>query len=51
MLCVFRTGRFTLRREHNSKLIVTVPSGVQTSGNPDGKKYFNGVALSVSIAL
>ncbi|KAM9850131.1 DNA-directed RNA polymerase I subunit RPA1 [Aulostomus maculatus] len=26
-----RSGRFTIRREHNSKLIVTMPSGVQTS--------------------
>ncbi|XP_008325949.1 DNA-directed RNA polymerase I subunit RPA1 [Cynoglossus semilaevis] len=25
------SGRFTIRREHNSKLIVTMPTGVQTS--------------------
>ncbi|XP_041653326.1 DNA-directed RNA polymerase I subunit RPA1, partial [Cheilinus undulatus] len=30
-----RSGRFTLRREHNSKLIVTMPSGAQTLGNTD----------------
>uniref|UniRef100_UPI0037E9A883 DNA-directed RNA polymerase I subunit RPA1 n=1 Tax=Semicossyphus pulcher TaxID=241346 RepID=UPI0037E9A883 len=30
-----RSGRFTLRREHNSKLIITMPSGVQTTGNTD----------------
>ncbi|XP_034738937.1 DNA-directed RNA polymerase I subunit RPA1 isoform X2 [Etheostoma cragini] len=28
-----RSGRFTVRREHNSKLIVTMPSGVQTGDN------------------
>lgn len=49
MLCVFRTGRFTVRREHNSKLIVTVPSGVQPSGNTDGKKYFEDIVLLISI--
>lgn len=35
--CVFRSGRFTVRREHNSKLIVTMPAGVQISENTDGK--------------
>ncbi|XP_076595923.1 DNA-directed RNA polymerase I subunit RPA1 [Chaetodon auriga] len=30
-----RSGRFTVRREHNSKLIVTMPSGAQISGNTD----------------
>ncbi|KAM7417105.1 hypothetical protein PAMA_016965 [Pampus argenteus] len=30
-----RSGRFTIRREHNSKLIVTMPSGLQTSDNTD----------------
>ncbi|KAF1384376.1 hypothetical protein PFLUV_G00117690 [Perca fluviatilis] len=30
-----RSGRFTVRREHNSKLIVTMPSGVQTVDNTD----------------
>uniref|UniRef100_A0A8C4FG15 DNA-directed RNA polymerase subunit n=1 Tax=Dicentrarchus labrax TaxID=13489 RepID=A0A8C4FG15_DICLA len=29
-VCVCRSGRFTVRREHNSKLIVTMPSGGQT---------------------
>ncbi|XP_059201503.1 DNA-directed RNA polymerase I subunit RPA1 [Centropristis striata] len=29
-----RSGRFTVRREHNSKLIVTMPGG-QTTGNTD----------------
>lgn len=40
-LCVWvcRSGRFTVRREHNSKLIVTMPSGVQTSDNTDGECY------------
>ncbi|XP_073342711.1 DNA-directed RNA polymerase I subunit RPA1 [Pagrus major] len=31
-----RSGRFTVRREHNSKLIVTMPSGAQTPANTDG---------------
>lgn len=30
-----RSGRFTVRREHNSKLIVTMPSGAKTTGNTD----------------
>ncbi|KAM9357147.1 DNA-directed RNA polymerase I subunit RPA1 [Symphorus nematophorus] len=30
-----RSGRFTVRREHNSKLIVTMPSGGQTSEKTD----------------
>ncbi|KAM7388994.1 hypothetical protein PAMP_022994 [Pampus punctatissimus] len=30
-----RSGRFTIRREHNSKLIVTMPSGLQSSDNTD----------------
>ncbi|XP_062281970.1 DNA-directed RNA polymerase I subunit RPA1 [Scomber scombrus] len=30
-----RRGRFTVRREHNSKLIVTMPSGAKTDGNTD----------------
>ncbi|XP_068570320.1 DNA-directed RNA polymerase I subunit RPA1 isoform X2 [Cebidichthys violaceus] len=30
-----RSGRFTVRHEHNSKLIVTMPSGVQTSADTD----------------
>ncbi|KAM7000703.1 DNA-directed RNA polymerase I subunit RPA1 isoform 2-T2 [Tautogolabrus adspersus] len=30
-----RSGRFTLRREHNSKLIVTMPSGAKTVGKTD----------------
>ncbi|XP_019113909.2 DNA-directed RNA polymerase I subunit RPA1 [Larimichthys crocea] len=30
-----RTGTFTVRREHNTKLIVTVPSGGQISGYTD----------------
>lgn len=29
------SGRSTVRREHNSKLIVTMPSGVKTSGDTD----------------
>lgn len=29
-----------MRREHNSKLIVTMPSGVQTGDNTSGKAYF-----------
>lgn len=29
-----------VRREHNSKLIVTMPAGAQTIGNTDGKLYF-----------
>lgn len=39
-----RSGRFTVRREHNSKLIVTMPSGAQTdSTNEDlvaGKRVY-----------
>uniref|UniRef100_A0A3P8TDS0 DNA-directed RNA polymerase subunit n=1 Tax=Amphiprion percula TaxID=161767 RepID=A0A3P8TDS0_AMPPE len=30
-----RSGRSTVRREHNSKLIVTMPSGAQSSGETD----------------
>ncbi|XP_074503841.1 DNA-directed RNA polymerase I subunit RPA1 [Sebastes fasciatus] len=30
-----RSGRFTVRREHNSKLIVTMPSGVKTGDKTD----------------
>uniref|UniRef100_A0A3B5AX27 DNA-directed RNA polymerase n=1 Tax=Stegastes partitus TaxID=144197 RepID=A0A3B5AX27_9TELE len=40
-LCVCRCGRSTVRREHNSKLIVTMPSGAQTGGKADGKKCSN----------
>lgn len=29
-----------VRREHNSKLIVTMPAGAQTIGNTDGKLCF-----------
>lgn len=29
-----------VRREHNSKLIVTMPTGAQTIGNTDGTLYF-----------
>uniref|UniRef100_A0A4W6FWZ2 DNA-directed RNA polymerase subunit n=1 Tax=Lates calcarifer TaxID=8187 RepID=A0A4W6FWZ2_LATCA len=32
--CPWCSGRFTVRREHNSKLIVTMPSGAQTSDTP-----------------
>ncbi|KAF7649221.1 hypothetical protein LDENG_00144910 [Lucifuga dentata] len=39
-----RAGRFTLRREHNSKLIVTMPTGAQTSSTDEdlmaGKRVF-----------
>ncbi|XP_022607475.1 DNA-directed RNA polymerase I subunit RPA1 isoform X1 [Seriola dumerili] len=30
-----RSGRFAVRREHNTKLIITMPSGVQTSESTD----------------
>uniref|UniRef100_A0A3Q1IV52 DNA-directed RNA polymerase subunit n=1 Tax=Anabas testudineus TaxID=64144 RepID=A0A3Q1IV52_ANATE len=47
-----RSGRFTVRREHNSKLIVTMPSGVQTSDNTDGEYLIAGkrVYLTASTA-
>ncbi|XP_019937154.2 DNA-directed RNA polymerase I subunit RPA1 [Paralichthys olivaceus] len=40
-----KSGRFPVRREHNSKLIVTMPSGAQTADNTDedqlaGKKVY-----------
>ncbi|XP_035016584.1 DNA-directed RNA polymerase I subunit RPA1 [Hippoglossus stenolepis] len=40
-----KSGRFPVRREHNSKLIVTMPSGLQTPDNADedqlaGKKVY-----------
>ncbi|XP_034038228.1 DNA-directed RNA polymerase I subunit RPA1 isoform X2 [Thalassophryne amazonica] len=37
-----KSGRFVVRREHNSKLIVTVPAGAQISGSTDeaGKRVY-----------
>lgn len=42
---VFRSGRHTVRREHNSKLIVTMPAGKRPDGNTDGKQHFNPLLL------
>uniref|UniRef100_H3CXM9 DNA-directed RNA polymerase subunit n=1 Tax=Tetraodon nigroviridis TaxID=99883 RepID=H3CXM9_TETNG len=36
-----RSGRHTVRREHNSKLIVTMPAGARTGSNTDGKQRFH----------
>lgn len=52
--CPFcRSGRFTVRREHNSKLIVTAPAGVKTStGDTDALDLTDGkrVYLTASTA-
>ncbi|XP_029021337.1 DNA-directed RNA polymerase I subunit RPA1 isoform X2 [Betta splendens] len=45
-----RSGRFTVRREHNSKLIVTIPSGIQTSANTDELMAGKRVYLTASTA-
>ncbi|XP_039975895.1 DNA-directed RNA polymerase I subunit RPA1 [Xiphias gladius] len=45
-----RSGRFTVRREHNSKLIVTMPSGAQTSDNTDDLMAGKRVYLTASTA-
>ncbi|XP_068570319.1 DNA-directed RNA polymerase I subunit RPA1 isoform X1 [Cebidichthys violaceus] len=47
-----RSGRFTVRHEHNSKLIVTMPSGVQTSADTDADDLMAGkrVYLTASTA-
>uniref|UniRef100_A0A3B5ANX7 DNA-directed RNA polymerase subunit n=1 Tax=Stegastes partitus TaxID=144197 RepID=A0A3B5ANX7_9TELE len=50
-LCVCRCGRSTVRREHNSKLIVTMPSGAQTGGKADGKKCSNKTPKSSALML
>ncbi|XP_034078691.1 LOW QUALITY PROTEIN: DNA-directed RNA polymerase I subunit RPA1 [Gymnodraco acuticeps] len=44
------TGKFTVRREHNSKLIVTMPSGAQTLGNTDEDLAGKRVYLTASTA-
>ncbi|KAF3837936.1 hypothetical protein F7725_009704 [Dissostichus mawsoni] len=44
------TGKFTVRREHNSKLIVTMPSGAQTIGNTDEDLAGKRVYLTASTA-
>lgn len=49
ILHVFRSGRHTVRREHNSKLIVTMPAAAQTGTNTDGKQHFNQLLLFNSI--
>uniref|UniRef100_A0A7N8XB01 DNA-directed RNA polymerase subunit n=1 Tax=Mastacembelus armatus TaxID=205130 RepID=A0A7N8XB01_9TELE len=35
-----RSGRSVVRREHNSKLIITMPSGAQTTDNTEGKRVY-----------
>ncbi|KAK2849533.1 hypothetical protein Q5P01_009367 [Channa striata] len=45
-----RSGRFTVRREHNSKLIVTMPSGAQTSDNTDDLMAGKRIYLTASTA-
>ncbi|KAF3693558.1 DNA-directed RNA polymerase I subunit RPA1 [Channa argus] len=45
-----RSGRFTVRREHNSKLIVTMPSGAQTSDSTDDLMAGKRVYLTASTA-
>lgn len=44
----FRSGRHTVRREHNSKLIVTMPAGARTGSNTDGKQRFHYLLLFIS---
>ncbi|KAM6952648.1 DNA-directed RNA polymerase I subunit RPA1 isoform 2-T2 [Lycodopsis pacificus] len=47
-----RSGRVTVRREHNSKLIVTMPSGVKTTVDTDADELMAGkrVYLTASTA-
>lgn len=49
ILHVFRSGRHTVRREHNSKLIVTMPAGARTGSKTDGKQHFYHLLLFNSI--
>ena len=49
LMCVCRCGRFTLRREHNSKLIVTIPPGSQIESCNDGKIPFKNIVLHMMV--
>lgn len=42
---VFRSGRHTVRREHNSKLIVTMTAGARPDSNTDSKQHFDHLLL------
>ena len=45
------TGKFTVRREHNSKLILTMPSGAKTIGNTDGRLYLIKLLLFIVLMV
>lgn len=45
-VCLCSCGRSTVRHEHNSKLIVTMPSGAQTSDKTEGEQCFQEMQIN-----